>query len=160
MTFDELEKAITLTGNLERDIESQSSFVFQAGMGAVRAASTVDDLEYELSCVEARLQETIRAAATAAGEKVTEKLIDARILSHVDYRKLHSEYRAAVVKSSEWKALVKAFDARSHSLYNLTELSKRGAGDPSTGITDYKQAREAAARSRANNGTRTRIAPR
>lgn len=146
-TFQTLETAVTLSGNLETDLLQHPGLFFHVGMGAAKAEADLDDIKYQLACAEAECQEIIRTAAAVAAEKVTETLIAGRVKEHAIYKGMHSQYVTALRLSKEWKALFSAYESRGHTLHNLVLLATKGIDSSGVNGPSYDQLRrEAAAR--------------
>lgn len=145
-SFTDLEAAVELSGDLEHDLMANTGLYYHAAVEASRASADVDQIKYELLCLEAELQESVRAAAATAGEKVTEALITARIKAHPDYTAKNLIYLAAQRKSGEWTALQRAYESRGHILHDLVLLATRGVDAAS--ISSYGQLRQSAATAR------------
>lgn len=145
-SFIELEHALTISGDIATDLQRQASLHYAVGVGAARWDSQVDLEKYNVSVVEAELQEAVRKAAAESGEKVTEVLIAGRVKSHADYKAAFQVFLSTQTTASEWKALLKSYDQRGMALHDLTLLSTR-TGDVS-GISNYSELRKASTAAR------------
>lgn len=146
--FDQLEAAVAISGTLEDSLTQHAGMYFHVAIGAARADALGDEFKYELLCKEAELQERVRTEAAAAGEKVTETLVTARVKAHAEYSQVNHRYLGATKRAGEWDALRRAYESRGHILHDLTLLAGRGVD--SSSISNYGALREAAATARRN----------
>lgn len=116
--------------DLDTEWVNYSQLVDTVGSEYALAASYRDEAESELELAQARVDNSIRTAhAKAQGEKV-EKLMESAVKSKIaldpTVRQCDSDYRAWKLLTSEWGALVKAFDGRLYALRNLSSLWEKG----------------------------------
>jgi hypothetical protein len=150
-TFERLKAHLPLTGDMEKDLQSHVSYYFQVCEATAQAQNETVRAKYDVEQTESAVQEGLRITAESAGEKVTEERIKMRVRQDELYRAAYELYLTAQTTAKLWEALRTAWDARGHTLRDLTALATRGVSP--AGIYEYNELRQRAATARTRTPT-------
>jgi hypothetical protein len=117
------EKDLTINeGRLDREwIEQPSRYMKYSELSA-QWDSKAKRAKEKVEITKAELYKQIKEEASESGDKITDKGIEASILTHKKYKEAMEEYLEANEKSSIYYSAVKAFEHRKSALENLVKL--------------------------------------
>jgi len=111
---------------LDREWSTQSNRYMDYSEKSANAESEMNQAKENVDCVLSELYIQIKSAKEEAGEKITEKYLDALIKTDEKYKQAYSDYMKASLNHKMLQGAVRAFDHRKSALENLARLQIAG----------------------------------
>ena len=117
MKYDECRQFLRIDRNdLDSCLQQQPEAYHHAAEAYILAVAQRDETKLILEELTAELDQGVRATASAAGEKLTESAIQARLTGLPKIQTLTRKLLDAKLEADRWAALKESFQQRSHAL--------------------------------------------
>jgi len=154
-TIKELHKALRIDpNNLDEMMMEHPMLFWSVSEQYVLAASIRDEAKENISITDAKMNSKVRKAIEKEGEKVTEKLVEARINIDPSHIKSVQDHRDAKEKAELWFALKESYQSRGYMLREMASLyvsnyySAESSGKGQDASAEYEHTKKTMAKKR------------
>ncbi|MCK5235407.1 MAG: hypothetical protein KAR06_00365 [Deltaproteobacteria bacterium] len=133
---------------LDHACQTQADLFYRVSQQYTMAVSRRDEAKEEVSMVDAKMGQKLRATALANDEKLTDKKMAADVQASSEHEEAHSNYLTIKAEADEWGILKESFLQRASMLKELCSLYIAGyfsdvvISGAAGSIVPTKQARE------------------